>query len=227
MTNKNKCGLFITFEGGDGSGKSGQSDMLFSRLTDAYPNILITKTREPGGSEGAELIRKMLLVGDPDRWYPVSEMLLFYAARYDNWRRRILPALMQNGIVICDRFFDSSIVYQGFGLGLPEKFFNAIHEMFDLPVASSCQQARSFIPDRTYILDIDPVKGISRSNIRQVDDAEKEDRFEQIDINFHEKIRHGYLKICEQNPERCILIDASMSVEQIHESIWNDIKRYI
>jgi dTMP kinase len=224
MTNSNASGLFITFEGGDGSGKSGQRDMLFDRVTSTYSDILVTKTREPGGSKGAELIRKMLLVGEPDRWYPISEVLLFYAARYDNWKRTILPTLKQGGIVLCDRFFDSSIVYQGDGLGIPEKFFKAIHEMFDFSTPSS-EQTRSFVPDRTYILDIDPMEGISRSNTRQIRDEEKENRFEQINISFHQKIREGYINVYNQNPERCVLVDANMSIEQIHEKIWSDFQQ--
>jgi dTMP kinase len=210
-------GLFITLEGGEGSGKSVQSSKLYEKLTQCYGDQHAVRTREPGGSMGAELIRNMLLTGEVDRWFPVSEMLLFYAARYDHWRRTILPALLHGKIVICDRFFDSSVVYQGGGHGIPRKFFDAIHEMFE-----DTDSARSFFPDRTYVLDIEPHEGVTRSNTRISQSAEHEDRFERIDITFHQKVRNEYLMILKENPDRCVKIDASQSIEQIHNDIWQD-----
>ncbi|MDR0630955.1 MAG: dTMP kinase [Holosporales bacterium] len=215
-------GLFITLEGGEGSGKSVQCSKLYERLVQRYGDQLVIKTREPGGSTGAELIRKMLLTGEVDRWFPMSEMLLFYAARYDHWRRTILPTILRGGIVVCDRFFDSSVVYQGGGRGIPRKFFHAIHAMF-----AEIDSEHPFLPDRTYILDIDPRRGVTRSNKRISQFAEKdekEDRFERIDIAFHEKVREEYFAVLEENPLRCVKIDAGQSIEQIHEDIWQDVE---
>ncbi|MDR1207804.1 MAG: dTMP kinase [Holosporales bacterium] len=211
-------GFFITLEGGEGSGKSVQCSKLYERLMQCYGSQSVVKTREPGGSAGAELIRNMLLTGEVDRWFPVSEMLLFYAARYDHWRRTILPTLLRGGIVICDRFFDSSVVYQGGGHGIPRKYFDAIHEMFE-----DIDSERSFFPDRTYVLDIEPHEGVARSNARISQSVEQEDRFERIDIAFHQKVRHEYLAILDKNPARCVKIDASQSIEQIHHDIWQDL----
>lgn len=215
-------GLFITFEGGDGSGKSVQCSLLYEKLKTFFPYLSVMQTREPGGSEGAELIRKMLLTGDQDRWFPLSEFLLFYAARYDHWCRKILPVLQQKGVVVCDRFFDSSFVYQGIGRGIPKEFFQFLHKMFDYSA-----EDRSFIPDRTYILEIDPIIGVHRSNCRQAYASQKEDRFERIDINFHKKIQQGYLKIAEENQQRCKIIQANQSIEKIHEEIWEDIQIFL
>ncbi|MDR1597441.1 MAG: dTMP kinase [Holosporales bacterium] len=224
--NNKGVGFFITLEGGEGSGKSVQCAKLCERLTAEFPARLIVRTREPGGAPGAELIRQILLTGDVDRWLPVSELLLFYAARYDHWRRVILPALEKGGIVVCDRFFDSSVVYQGRGLGLPEKFFRALHEMFE-----DCAQ-RSFVPDRTYVLDIDPIEGIARSKTRILGDAKKnlaelEDRFERIDIDFHVRVREGYHDILRNEPERCVNIDASQQIDDVHEEIWRDVVKVV
>jgi dTMP kinase len=209
--------LFVTFEGGEGSGKSVQCAKLHERFVQTFPDTLAVRTREPGGSSGAEMIRHMLLTGENERWYPVSEVLLFYAARYDHWRRTILPILLQGGVVFCDRFFDSSVVYQGEGRGISANFFEVIHEMFNDPT-------RSFVPDRTYVLDIDPIEGVNRSKTRISQQTEKEDRFECIDIEFHHRIRQGYLQILKRNPTRCVKIEGNRSVEDIHDEIWNDFR---
>lgn len=223
-------GLFITFEGGEGSGKSVQCARLLERLRefvseDAKHDRPLLKTREPGGSPGAELIRPLLLKGDKDRWFPVSETLLFYAARYDHWRRVIFPILQQGGIVLCDRFFDSSRVYQGVGRGLSASFFETLHALF-AEVDQGYVSEHGFYPDRTYILDIDPRLGINRSNLRQrnMTHSQKEDRFEQIDLAFHEKVRQGYRMLAETEPGRCRLISADRSIEELHEMIWKDIQ---
>ncbi|MDR1907912.1 MAG: dTMP kinase [Holosporales bacterium] len=214
---KVSAGLFITLEGGEGSGKSVQCAKLCDRLKQHFSELLTVKTREPGGSPGAESIRQILLTGETDRWLPVSELLLFYAARYDHWKRTILPALERGGVVVCDRFFDSSIVYQGYARGLPESFFDAIHKIFD-----EAEKERCFVPDRTYILDIDPVEGVARSNRRISSVEVKEDRFERINMEFHQKVREGYFDILRKNSARCKKIDASRSIEDIHEDIWED-----
>lgn len=218
-------GLFITFEGGEGSGKSVQCAKLFTRLQAAGTGRPLLKTREPGGAPGAELIRPLLLTGDKDRWLPVSEALLFYAARYDHWKRAILPVLENDGIVLCDRFFDSSRVYQGLGRGLPSTFFDTLHQMFAKADSNAVSQ-HTFQPDRTYILDIDPRVGIERSNLRQkdVDRSKKEDRFEQIDLSFHENVRQGYIALAQKEPERCRLISADQPVDVLHEILWKDVQ---
>lgn len=223
-------GLFITFEGGEGSGKSIQCTRLFERLqvSQKANGRPLLKTREPGGSPSAELIRPLLLTGDKDRWLPVSEALLFYAARYDHWRRVILPVLEKGGIVLCDRFFDSSRVYQGIGRQLPSTFFDTLHMLFEqtgLPAASP----HAFQPDRTYILDIEPRIGLERSNLRQktVSLLQKENRFEQIDLAFHEKVRQGYITLAQVEPKRCRLIPADQPIEALHEILWEDLQNYL
>lgn len=215
-------GVFITFEGGEGSGKSLQSRLLCDKLRASFPKLPVVLSREPGGSEGAERIRQLLTTGAQDRWLPFSEFLLFYAARYDHWIRLLLPVLQKGGIVLCDRFLDSSWVYQGFSRGLPFEFFDVMHTMMS-KVASD----RSFWPDRTYILDIDPTVGLQRSNMRQSKDSQKEDRFERIHLNFHEKVRLGYQKLAALHPGRCRLLEADRPVAAVYEEIWNDFVAFL
>ncbi|MDR0632927.1 MAG: dTMP kinase [Holosporales bacterium] len=218
-----KTGLFITLEGLDGSGKTVQGEKLYRALAEAFENKVIM-TREPGGVEGAEDIRKVLLQGDSGKFHPVSEVFLFYAARYEHFYRRIYPALADGYIVVCDRFIDSSIAYQGAGKGVPTKFFDYIHEILAFP--PSQQLIHKIVPDRTYIFDIDPAISVARLTSRQQQgnssNDRPDDRFEKLSTDFHEKVRQGYLDIAKQDPARCRVVDASNSVEFIHNEILKD-----
>jgi|GEM_PF-40020 len=208
-----EMGYFITFEGGEGTGKSTQSKLLAERLRNNGKDLIIT--REPGGSPGAELIRNLLVTGSADRWAPMSEALLMYAARADHWQNRIYPALKNGQWVICDRFADSSMAYQGYGRGLDSIFLEGLYGRI----------IGSRKPNRTYVFDLDPKVGLQRSNLRlkQSDHAYVEGRFESLDLAFHQKVREGFLKIAAKEPGRCKIIDASLSVDEIHELIWQDV----
>ena len=208
-----QMGYFITFEGGEGTGKSTQSKLLAERLRNDGKDLIIT--REPGGSPGAELIRNLLVTGSADRWAPMSEALLMYAARADHWQNRIYPALQKDSWVICDRFADSSMAYQGYGRGLDPKFLDGLYGRI-----IGAQK-----PRRTYVFDLDPEIGLKRSNLRlkQSDHAYVEGRFESLDLAFHQKVREGFLKIAAQEPNRCKIIDASLPLDEISEIIWQDV----
>ena len=149
------AGKFITFEGGEGTGKSTQAQLLAEYLRLQDKDVLIT--REPGGTEGAELIRALLVSGDTQRWDPVAEVLLLYAARIDHWQKVILPALETGIWVICDRFADSTIAYQCYGRGVSKDFVTTLHH----------NVLKSAVPDCTFIFDLDPKVGIGRSLARQ------------------------------------------------------------
>lgn len=206
-------GYFITFEGGEGTGKSTQSELLANCLRNAGKDLIIT--REPGGSPGAELIRNLLVTGSADRWTPMSEALLMYAARADHWENRIYPALQKGQWVICDRFADSSVAYQGYGRGLDLEFLETLYG----------QIIGAQKPHLTYVFDLDPQIGLERSNLRleKSNHAYVEGRFESLDLEFHQKVREGFLKIAEQEPSRCKIIDASLPLEEIQSLIWQDI----
>lgn len=217
-----KSGVFFTFEGGEGSGKSVQSRLLHDALQQRFPHLPVVLTREPGGSDGAESIRHLLTTGSQDRWMPFSEFLLFYAARYDHWCRTIAPTLRDGGIVLCDRFFDSSRIYQGEGLGIPKTFFDSIHQMMLEMIPED-----SFRPHRTYVLEIDPHIGLDRSKQRQRSRPEKEDRFEQHQIDFHKRVLQGYRRLVSEDPERCLQLSGTNSIDEIHQQILNDALQVI
>lgn len=200
MTNKdpNHNGLFISFEGIDGSGKSTQAKMLAARLDGA---IL---TREPGGSAGAEEIRELVLTGDPDRWSAETELLLFTAARRDHLEKTVLPALAAGTTVICDRFADSTRVYQGATRGDLRATVDKLH---DLMIGHD--------PDVTFIIDMDPETALQRGLARQ----SGEDRFEDMGLPFQETLRHGFLQIAATNPNRCIVIDGNRDPSAIAAEI--------
>jgi dTMP kinase len=198
----NKRGFFITFEGIDGSGKTIQSKLLFDYLTSKGIDVILT--REPGGTNGAEQIRSIILTGSVNRWEPITESLLFLSSRSDHWLKKIKPALDNGKIVICDRFQDSSVVYQGICKGVDIKFLNYIYEN----VTNNRQ------PDKTFLIDIEPNISISRSIARE----NSETRFEKIDMSFHEKARESFLKIAKQN-ERFTIIDGNKPIGKIREII--------
>ena len=199
-------GRFITFEGGEGAGKSTQVRMLASRLKAAGRQVMAT--REPGGSPGAEAIRKLLVEGATDRWAPLPETLLFLAARADHVASAIEPALTAGNWVICDRFTDSTVVYQGMVRGLGIQRVRALQEL-----------SVTIAPDLTFILDIDPREGLARTQGR----GGREDRFEKFDAGFHERLRDAFLSIAKSEAERCIVVDSSRSPDIVADEIWQAV----
>lgn len=196
-------GKFITFEGGEGTGKSTQCQLLAEYLRLKGHSVIIT--REPGGTDGAELIRALLVSGDVNRWSGITEALLLNAARVDHWEKVIKPALDSGTWVICDRFADSTIAYQGYGRGLDVNFLRNLHESV-LP---------NVWPDLTYIFDLDPEIGISRALSRHTSEI----RFEKLEIDFHNRMRAGYLDIARDFPERCRIVNANQDIQAVHNQV--------
>jgi dTMP kinase len=203
-------GKFISFEGGEGSGKSTQLQLLAAAFEKS--GLPFISTREPGGSSGAERIRSLLVSGKTDAWDALTETLLFNAARADHINHVIRPALAEGKIVICDRFFDSTLVYQGIGKNLGEEYIKNLHRII----------FGNFMPDLTIMLDIAPEDGLKRASAR----ADNENRFEQLDIEFHKKIRAGFLSIATREPERCMVFDATQEVEILHKQIVGTINTH-
>lgn len=204
-----KKGRFITFEGGEGTGKSTQARRLAAVLKDK--GIACVVTREPGGSPGAEEIRNLVLKGDPARWSPLSEALLFYAARADHTERTIKPTLDAGKWVICDRYSDSSYAYQGGGRGLARETVRRIEAI----------AIDDFKPDLTLILDMPVEIGLKRSISRQ---GNTETRFEEMDVAFHERMRKTFLDVAKRAHDRCIVIDANQSEDQVFEAVLKAVK---
>jgi dTMP kinase len=208
-------GRFITLEGGEGAGKSTQ----LRRLADALAalNIACVTTREPGGSPGAEEIRALLVNGAPGRWDVVTETLLVYAARADHVARTIGPALLTDKWVLCDRFTDSTYAYQGAGRGLARETIRRI----DAVVLDD------FKPDLTLILDLPVEIGLARAADRAAQKSRSagESRFEQFDTAFHERLRQAFIEIARRNPDRCIVIDAGGSEDDVAAAILAAVKR--
>lgn len=207
-----KRGEFITFEGGDGTGKTTQIK-LFAEFLAAEYGITPLCTREPGGTEEAEKIRALLVRRDGGNWDPLTEVLLLSAARREHLVKKILPALEQGVWVISDRFVDSTTAFQGHGMGLPQQQLQNIYR----------EIAGDFMPALTFILDIDPAEGLKRSG-KQLEDtadtAEKtEDRYERMGLEFHTRLRNGFLDIAKSDPARCRLIDATLPVDAVQAEI--------
>jgi len=207
--------MFITFEGGEGSGKTTQIQLLKDYFESQDRDVVVT--REPGGTVEAEKIRELLVQRDGGNWTPTAEALLFFTARHMHVETKIKPALKSEKIVICDRFTDSTIAYQGYG-----------HE-FDLDILKQIQHVSigDFQPDITLILDIDVKSGLARAGDRMQgdDNSNTEDRFERMKINFHENLRQGYLTIAKQNPDRCCIVNAGQSIEDVHSDILSAITK--
>ncbi len=203
-----KRGRFITFEGGEGTGKSTQARRLAATLKEK--GIASVVTREPGGSPGAEEIRELLVRGDAARWSPLTEALLFYAARADHTERTIKPALDDGKWVICDRYSDSSYAYQGGGRGLDRETVRRIEAI----------AIDDFKPDMTFILDLPVEAGLERAMARKG----AETRFEEMDIGFHERMRKSFLDIARRAHDRCVIIDASKDVGEVAEAIFHALK---
>lgn len=198
-------GRFITFEGGEGAGKSTQLRLLAQALEARGLSVLTT--REPGGSPGAEAIRTLLVTGETGRWDGLTEALLHYAARRDHLRCTILPALAAGTWVLCDRFNDSTLAYQGFGHGAERAELDALYRMV----------AGDLRPDLTLILDLPVEQGLARAGLRNGTGGE--DRYERMDRSFHERLRQGFRSIAEGEPARCAVIDATPGTEEVHAAI--------
>jgi len=195
-------GRFITLEGGEGAGKSTQAPLLVAALEQA--GIKAVATREPGGSAGAEAIRRLLLEGDVERWDARSETLLLTAARHDHVVKLIKPALARGIWVVSDRFADSTVAYQGYGRGQPLADIALMHRL----------ALDDFVPDLTLILDLPVETGLARAAARTA-----ADRFERRDRAFHERLRQGFRAIAASAPARCVLIDAMPGPETVHRAI--------
>jgi dTMP kinase len=189
---------FISFEGIDGSGKTTQVRALAARLRATGAEVI--ETREPGGAEGAEAIRRLLVEGDPGRWSPETEVLLFTAARRDHLERTIRPALARGATVVTDRFADSTRVYQGVARAELRATVDALHDL-----------AIGVEPDLTLILDIDPAVGLHRGLAR----GGVEDRFERFGGAFQARLRAGFLALAAEFPDRCRVIDATGTAEEV------------
>jgi dTMP kinase len=194
---------FITFEGGEGAGKSTQIALLAEALSAA--GIPVQTTREPGGSPGAEQIRELLVTGAADRWDATTEALLHFAARREHLRSVVLPGLAAGYWVLSDRFADSTMAYQGYGHELGRA---PIEQLYDLVVGD-------FAPDLTLILDIPVELGLERARARR----DGEDRYEGLDREFHERLHQGFREIAEREPGRCELIDASGEVTTVQAAV--------
>lgn len=192
-------GKFLTLEGGEGAGKTTLIRTLESWLKDR--GVEVVMTREPGGTPGAEQLRDILLKGATDRWSPVTEALLMYAARVDHVERLIEPALARGAWVISDRFADSTMAYQGTAGGVPVERIRQLH----------AAALGDFNPDLTLILDLDPRTGLERTVSR----GEDATRFERFDADFHARLRQAFLDIAAREPERCMVLDAGEAPEAV------------
>ena len=199
-------GLFISFEGGEGSGKSVQAKLLADMLSRREHDVVLT--REPGGTPAGERIREIVLHAQEIALTPEAQVLLYSTARAQNVREVIRPALDEGKIVIADRFFDSTMAYQGYGHGVQLEQIRAVTELACGPL----------VPDRTFLLDISVEKGLARSGWQA---RSRWDRFEVLDTAFHERVREGYRRLAAAEPKRWVVIDA----DRDEESIAADVRR--
>jgi dTMP kinase len=196
-------GRFITVEGGEGGGKSTQIALLARALETA--GHAVTTTREPGGAPGAEEIRKLIVEGAPERWDGLTEALLLSAARREHVVRTIEPALAAGSWVVCDRFADSTLAYQGYGRGIDR---GALERLRALAVGA-------LAPDLTLVLDLPVAVGLARARARRG----PEQRFEAMDEAFHERLRQGFLAIAAAEPQRCAVLDATGTIADVHRAV--------
>jgi dTMP kinase len=193
-------GHFITLEGGEGTGKTTQSVLLAEAL--AARGVAVLRTREPGGSPGAELLRGILLGGSVD-WSPQAETLLHFAARSEHVAKTIQPAMQAGTWVVCDRFFDSTLAYQGYGQGVDQGFITSLIGLLGIA------------PDLTIVLDVAETVASQRLHQRGGD----ADRYERLDAAFHARVRQGFRRIAAADPARCVLLDGSGDIEAVHTAI--------
>ncbi len=212
QTFNSKKGFFISFEGGEGVGKSTQIDLLKKDLINKQFNVV--STREPGGTKEAEELRKFLVTGDKKAWDPYSESLIFNAIRREHINKIVLPAIEDGTVVLCDRFIDSTIVYQGFAGKVCEKDLLDLHRKY----------CYNLYPDLTFFLDLSPQKGLKRAIKRQ---NSIENRFENLGINYHKKILDGFDTLQKRNPNRIIRINADNSKKVISSEIKTFTKKLL
>lgn len=195
---------FITLEGGEGAGKSTQLKLLAQAF--AAAGLSAITTREPGGSEGGEAIRNLVVSGAADRWNPTTESLLFMAARYDHLETKIKPALNNGQWVLCDRFYDSTFVYQGIAKAVGTNWLDQLYaHLFG-----------NFGPDLTFCLDLSPQVGLTRTTKRgNVDES----RFESMDISFHEQLREGFAYLADRYPDRICRVNAEQDMASVHKML--------
>lgn len=202
-------GLFISFEGIDGSGKSTQARLLADRLSADGQAVVLT--REPGGSPGAEEIRRIVLEGETDRWSAETELLLFTAARRDHLERTIRPALARGEVVITDRFADSSRIYQGLGRAALGDMVNSLHTLM---IGQE--------PDLTILVDMDPDTGLERALGRQG----TEERFEDFGVEMQKRMRQGFLALAEKYKDRFVVINGNRAIDDVHVDILAAVKAH-
>jgi dTMP kinase len=198
-------GLFITFEGGEGSGKTTQIKSLSDWVADQVPDVSLCLTREPGGTEEAESIRALLLNGAASKWQPATEAMMMSASRHEHVVHIIQPALERGDIVICDRFTDSTHVYQGYVGGVDQALLDGLDRL-------SCQ---GLVPDLTLLLDMDSNAGLARTIQR----GSAESRFEAKGAAFHQQVRQGFLERAERYPDRIIRIDAARPAADVTDDV--------
>ncbi len=198
---------FITFEGGEGAGKSTQINILYRKLLQG--GIDIVSYREPGGTKGAEEIRELLVEGDGDRWTHVTEALLMSAARADLVSKHILPQLEGGTWILCDRFTDSTLAYQGYGHGLD---ITRLQELNHFTVGT-------LEPDLTFIFQLNPELGLERVAQRKLET----NRFDQYSMAFHKRVAGGYEKILKDNPDRCVSVNALLDIDIISQLIFKEV----
>lgn len=203
------AGKFITFEGGEGTGKSTQAELLAKSLEERDIDVVLT--REPGGSPGAEEIRKLLVEGEPERWTPLTETLLFLAARSDHIARLIGPSLEKGNWVVCDRFSASTLVYQGIARGVGIETVKALQDAIPGMI----------YPDLTIILDVDPTIGLKRAGARQ---KIAESRFEKFDAAFHETLREAFRDLARASGDRCAMTDGGQAPELVANDVWQIVQ---
>lgn len=205
-------GKFITFEGGEGVGKSTQVKILAEKLVTEHIDVVLT--REPGGSPGAEEIRALLVKGSTDKWSPMTEALLHNAARAEHLSKTVEPALDAGKWVISDRYADSTLAYQGYGQGVDLQILLEMHKV----------GTGNFWPDLTIILD---GHELNRANAREQANTDKEDRYERMGDEFHKKLQESFLDIAKNNPDRCVVISAKGTIEEVAERIWQVVEERI
>ena len=211
---KNNQGIFITFEGGEGTGKSTQIRLLSEYLT--AHNIKNITTKEPGGTNIGQELRKLLVCGDKDKFDPIAEALLYYADRRIHLANKIWPTLHQGTWVLSDRFADSTVAYQYYGYNKRIEQ-HVLQNLYQLTVGN-------FKPDLTILLDIDPQIGLARS-LKKAEGMEiKETRFENRELEFHNNMRAGYLELAQNEPQRFVVLNANQSIDSLHQEIVNIVK---
>jgi dTMP kinase len=211
MKNRSTRGMFVVLDGGDGGGKTGAAVFISNAL--ARLGIPAVLTREPGGTaEGQEL--RQLLLSSQSRWVPMADLLLMNAARVQHVTKVIVPAVERGDIVVCDRFVSSTLAYQHAGHGIGKDVVLDIHRL----------STGDLWPDLTIILDIDPEIGLARSRKRLAAGALDEGRFENLDLEFHRRVRNSFLEQSLDRPESYVVVDASQPPEQVYEKVWVQIQ---